>query len=50
MIQVICKRDTYTYNAYHVIKAFYPSEEIHCRVEEKASNYVMVQLADGQKV
>ncbi|WP_101694632.1 coproporphyrinogen dehydrogenase HemZ [Dorea phocaeensis] len=50
MIQVICKRDTYTYNAYHVIKAFYPSEEIRCRVEEKASNYVMVQLADGQKV
>ena len=35
MIQVICKRDTYTYNAYHVIQGFYPSEEIHCRVEEK---------------
>ena len=36
MIQVICKRDTYTYNAYHVIKAFYPSEEIRCRDRGKS--------------
>ena len=26
MIQIICKSESYTYNAYHILKAFYPSQ------------------------
>lgn len=50
MIQIICKNETYSYNAYHIMKAFYPSQEIVLRVEEKASNYVTVWLPDGREV
>ncbi len=47
MIQVICRKETYIYNTYHMTKAFYPSAEVVSRREEKASNYVMV-TADGE--
>lgn len=47
MIQVICREETYIYNAYHMTKAFYPSGEVVSRTEEKASNYVTV-IADGE--
>ena len=50
MIQIICKSENYTYNVYHMLKAFYPSEEILSKMEEKASNYVMVLLPDGEKI
>lgn len=47
MIDVICKSDAYTYNVYHIMKAFFPSEEIKVRTEEEASHYLMVRLPDG---
>ena len=50
MIQIICKSESYTYNAYHILKAFYPSQEVSCKTDEEASNYVMVQLPDGQEI
>ncbi len=58
MIEIICKEEKYSYNAYHMTKAFYPSEEIHLLVEEKASNfaeenfkaYVQVLFEDGDKI
>ena len=40
MIQVICKSDAYTYNVYHMIKAFFPSKKITSETEEEASHYV----------
>lgn len=40
MIEIICNAETYLYNTYHMVKAFFPSEEVTSRVEEKASNYV----------
>ncbi len=46
MIRIICKKETYTYNAYHMVKAFYPSDTISCRVEEKASHFVSVRFED----
>lgn len=46
MIQIVCKSEAYTYNVYHIVKAFFPSEEIVSKVEEKASHSVMVQLPD----
>ena len=53
MIRVICNQETFVYNAYHMVKAFYPSETVMSSVDEKASNYVTVEFAedgtDGQK-
>ena len=53
MIRVICNQETFVYNAYHMVKAFYPSETVVSSVDEKASNYVTVEFAedvtDGQK-
>ena len=52
MIRVICNQETFVYNAYHMVKAFYPSETVMSSVDEKASNYVTVEFAedgtDGQ--
>ena len=53
MIRVICNQETFVYNAYHMVKAFYPSETVTSSVDEKASNYVTVEFAedgtDGRK-
>ena len=53
MIRVICNQETFVYNAYHMVKAFYPSETVTSSVDEKASNYVTVEFTedgtDGQK-
>ena len=50
MIRVICNQETFVYNAYHMVKAFYPSETVASSVDEKASNYVTVLLEDGRKI
>ena len=50
MIQITCRSEAYTYNTYHMIKAFYPAAQAVCRVEEKASNYVTVLLENGRKI
>ena len=44
MIQVTCSAETYLYNTYHMTKAFYPSEEVVSRIDEKASHYVRVDF------
>ena len=49
MIQLICKSEAYMYNVYHMIKAFFPSEEIISRMEEEASCYVEVCLPGGNR-
>ena len=46
MIRVICNQETFVYNAYHMVKAFYPSETVMSSVDEKASNYVTVEFAE----
>jgi coproporphyrinogen dehydrogenase HemZ len=48
MIHVICKSEAYTYNAYHIIKAFFPSEEVTVRTEEEASRYLTVRFSCGE--
>ena len=50
MIQIICSKETYVYNVYHMVKAFYPSKEVTSRVEEKASNYVTVFPEEGPEI
>ena len=44
MIRVICSQETFVYNAYHMVKAFYPQETVSSSVDEKASNYVTVEF------
>lgn len=46
MIEIICSRETYVYNVYHMVKAFYPLKEVTSRVEEKASNYITIYFHD----
>ena len=50
MIRVICNQETFVYNAYHMVKAFYPSETVMSSVDEKASNYVIVHLPDDREI
>ena len=50
MIKIICSAQAYTYNAYHIVKAFYPAGEITNQVEEKASNYVEITFCDGRVI
>ncbi len=47
MIEIVCNDETYTYNTYHIVKAFYPSEEVKSRVEEKASHYIEAAFDSG---
>ncbi len=47
MIEVICNDETYTYNAYHMTKAFYPSREVCSWVDKKASNYIEILFPEG---
>ncbi len=46
MIHLLCKSEAYTYNVYHIIKAFFSSEEVIASVDEEASCYVEVCLPD----
>ena len=50
MIQIICKEENYSYNAYHMTKAFYPSEPLKVWVEEKASNYVTIEFPGNERI
>ena len=47
MIEIICNETLYTYNAYHVTKAFFPEREIAQRVDEKQEPLLQVQLEEG---
>ena len=42
MIEIICKEKLYTYNAYHITKAFFPEAEICQRVDEEQEPSVML--------
>ena len=48
MLKILCQEETYVYNAYHMGKAFYPSEPVEASAEEKASHYVVLYLPSGK--
>ena len=50
MILVSCRNDSYLYNAYHMVKAFFPEEEVHSSVEEKASHFATAEFPDGSRL
>ena len=47
MIEIICKDTLYTYNAYHITKAFFPEEKICQRVDEEQEPLVMLTGKGG---
>mgnify|MGYP000674157108 FL=1 len=47
MIKVSSKKNKYTYNVYHLVKAFFPNEEIIQNVDEKQESLVALNLPEG---
>ena len=50
MFKILCRKETYVYNAYHIGKAFYPTETVEASLEEKASHYVILFLPSGKRL
>lgn len=50
MIRVSCKEESYLYNAYHMVKAFFPEEEVVSLAEEKASHFARADFSDGSSL
>ena len=47
MIKIESKKNKFTYNVYHVTKAFYPKEHIVQTVDEKQEPLVKIHLPEG---
>ena len=47
MIGILSKKNKYTYNAYHIVKSFFPGEEIIQKVDEKQEPLMAVRLPGG---
>ncbi|KMZ55194.1 coproporphyrinogen dehydrogenase HemZ [Dorea sp. D27] len=47
MIEIFCSDELYTYNVYHITKAFFPEEKVHQHVEADRKDAVRVMLPDG---
>ena len=46
MIQISSKDTLYMYNLYHIVKAFFPNEEISQNLDEKQESLVSVKLEE----
>lgn len=44
MMKLTCNDTLYTYDAYHLLKAFYPDEEIKQQVNEEQESQVMIEI------
>ena len=47
MIGILSKKNKYTYYAYHIVKSFFPGEEIIQKVDEKQEPLMAVRLPGG---
>lgn len=47
MIEITCKDTLYTYNLYHLVKAFFPNEEIRQMVDTEQEPLVKLRLDGG---
>ena len=47
MIEIESKKNKFTYNVYHIVKAFFPQEEITQKVDGEQENLVNLKLTDG---
>ena len=48
MIFLSCKEDLYTYNAYHLAKAFFPEEEVRQTVNRGLGETLRMEFPDGR--
>ena len=47
MIEIRCKKNKFTYNVYHITKAFFPEEEIEQTVDEEQGPLVVLKFPGG---
>lgn len=47
MIQITCRDALYTYDMFHITKAFFPNEEIKQEVNEKQEPLILMELQSG---
>ena len=47
MIEIISNDTLYTYNLYHITKAFWPNEEVKQKVDEEQESLVKLKRGDG---
>lgn len=47
MIEITCKDTLYTYNLYHIVKAFFPNAEIRQTVKTEQEPLAILRLEDG---
>ena len=47
MIRIESKRNKFTYNIYHIVKAFYPGEEVEQNVDGEQEPLVALYMPDG---
>ena len=50
MIEVICKDELYTYDVYHITKAFFPAENVRQWVDKDAGALLRVFSQDGSGI
>ncbi len=50
MIEIICKDELYTYDVYHITKAFFPAENVRQRVDKDAGALLRVFSQDGWEI
>ena len=47
MIFLSCSNDMYTYNTYHLAKAFFPEEDVQQNVSEEMEDVFRITFPDG---
>ena len=47
MIEIEVKKNKYAYNVYHLVKAFFPGEEVTQKVDGKQESPVVIRMPEG---
>lgn len=47
MIEIVCKETLYAYDAYHIVKSFFPEAEITQKIKEEQEPLVSVEIEGG---
>lgn len=50
MIEIICKEDLYTYNVYHITKAFFAAESVSQKVDPESEYVLHISFSDGNVI
>ena len=46
-MEIVCKESLYAYDAYHIVKSFFPEAEITQKVKEEQEPLVSVEIEGG---